>query len=161
MTRADMLAGALDDFLAVTPEVEAAAVVSVDGLPIASALPDYVEEDRLAAMSAALLLLGERAASGLGKGELSQVLVQGDHGYVVLMAAGAHAVLVAVTSVDAKAGLLLFEMRRMAEQVHAIMAGPGQVAERPPPEPARSSDVDGPSVAQQVADTGSTATSRP
>ena len=121
MTRGDLLAGALDDFIAVSPEVEAAAVVSVDGLPMASALPEHVEEERLAAMSAALLLLGERAASGLGKGDLAQVLVEGAHGYVVLMAAGPYAVLVTVTSPGAKAGLLLFEMRRMAEKVTTLM----------------------------------------
>jgi predicted regulator of Ras-like GTPase activity (Roadblock/LC7/MglB family) len=117
MSRADLLAQAIDDFLAVSPEVEAAAIVSGDGLPMASALPQNVEEDRLAAMSAALLILGERAARGLGKGELGQVLVEGSNGYVVLMSAGSHAVLVAVTSTDAKAGLLLFEMRRFAARV--------------------------------------------
>ena len=122
MSRAEQLAQALDEFLAVSPEVEAAAVVSADGLPMASALPPQVEEDRLAAMSAALLLLGERAASGLGKGDLSQVLVEGAQGYVVLMAAGPHAVLVTVTSPGAKAGLLLFEMRRMAEKVATLMS---------------------------------------
>ncbi|CAN5639766.1 hypothetical protein BH24ACT26_BH24ACT26_17050 [soil metagenome] len=121
MTRADLLAEALDEFLGVSPEVEAAAVVSVDGLPMASALPPEVQEDRLAAMSAALLILGERAASGLGKGDLAQVMVESAHGYVVLMAAGPHAVLVAVTSIQARAGLLLFEMRRMAVKVAAFM----------------------------------------
>jgi predicted regulator of Ras-like GTPase activity (Roadblock/LC7/MglB family) len=135
MTRAAALAQALDDFLAVSPEVEAAAVVSADGLPMASALPAHVEEDRLAAMSAALLILGERAASGLGKGELSQVLVEGDDGYVVLMSAGDQAVLVVVAATGAKAGLLLFEMRRMAARVADVMAStsPGE------PEP-RSDD---------------------
>jgi predicted regulator of Ras-like GTPase activity (Roadblock/LC7/MglB family) len=122
MSKADQLAAGLDDFLSVSPEVEAAAVVSADGLPMASALPPYVEEDRLAAMSAALLTLGERAASGLGKGKLAQVFVEADEGYVVLMAAGSNAVLVAVTSGAAKIGLVLFEMRRAAASIVEIMA---------------------------------------
>jgi predicted regulator of Ras-like GTPase activity (Roadblock/LC7/MglB family) len=124
MTKADQLAAGLDDFLAVSPDVEAAAVVSADGLPMASALPPYVEEDRLAAMSAALLTLGERAASGLGKGELEQVFVEADQGYVVLMAAG-KAVLVAVTSAEAKVGLVLFEMRKASTRVAEIMNSDG------------------------------------
>jgi predicted regulator of Ras-like GTPase activity (Roadblock/LC7/MglB family) len=124
MTKADQLAAALDDFLAVSPEVEAAAVVSADGLPMASALPPHVEEDRLAAMGAALLTLGERAATGLGKGGLAQVFVEADQGYVVLMAAGEHAVLVTVTSHSAKVGLVLFEMRRSARRVADVMAEP-------------------------------------
>lgn len=121
MTKADMLATALDDFLAVSPEVEAAAVVSADGLPMASALPPHVEEDRLAAMSAALLTLGERAAEGLGKGELAQVFVEGGLGHVILMAAGGNAVLVAVSSQEAKVGLVLFEMRKTAARVSEVM----------------------------------------
>jgi hypothetical protein len=61
-------------------EIEAAAVVSFDGLPMASALPAGMDEDRVAAMSAALLSLGERAAQGLGRGELSQVYIEGETG---------------------------------------------------------------------------------
>jgi uncharacterized protein len=123
MTKADQLAAALDDFLTVSPDVEAAAVVSADGLPMASALPPYVEEDRLAAMSAALVSLGERAASGLEKGDLAQVFVEGADGYVVLMAAGESAVLVAVTSRGAKVGLVLYEMRKIAAQIGIVMDG--------------------------------------
>jgi uncharacterized protein len=123
MTKADLLAQELDGFLATSGEIEAAAVVSADGLPMASALPPHVEEDRLAAMSAAILTLGERAAIGLGKGRLAQVFVEGEDGYVVLMAAGENAVLVAVTSKGAKVGLLLYEMRRAAAQVGEVMDG--------------------------------------
>jgi predicted regulator of Ras-like GTPase activity (Roadblock/LC7/MglB family) len=133
MTKADQLAAALDDFLAVSPEVEAAAVVSADGLPMASALPPHVEEDRLAAMGAALLTLGERAAAGLGKGDLAQVFVEAEQGYVVLMGAGEHAVLVTVTSRSAKVGLVLFEMRRSARRVADVMAEPPATETASPP----------------------------
>ncbi len=132
MTKADLLAAALDDFLATSPEVEAAAVVSADGLPMASALPPHVEEDRLAAMSAALLTLGERAAHNLGKGELAQVFVEGSQGHVILMSAGTSAVLVAVTSKDAKAGLILFEMRKAAGQVQRVMDAPVETVVQAP-----------------------------
>ena len=123
MTKAEAMAAALNEFLDVSWEVEAAAVVSPDGLPMASALPPEVEEDRLAAMSASLLTLGERAAEGLDKGHLAQVLVEGDQGYVLLMSAGPDALLVAVMSHDAKVGLVLFEMRRAAQSIAAVMDG--------------------------------------
>jgi len=121
MNKAEQLAGALDDFLSVSFDVQAAAVVSSDGLAMASALPPHVEEDRLAAMSAALLSLGERAAQGLDKGDLAQVYVEGSDGNVVLMAAGQHAVLVAMTAKHAKAGLVLFEMRSSAKRVAEVL----------------------------------------
>ena len=123
MTKAEAMAAALNEFLDVSWEVEAAAVVSPDGLPMASALPPDVEEDRLAAMSASLLTLGERAAHNLNRGELAQVLVEGERGYVLLMAAGPNAVLVAVTSHDAKVGLVLFEMKKAVETIAAVMDG--------------------------------------
>jgi predicted regulator of Ras-like GTPase activity (Roadblock/LC7/MglB family) len=145
MTKADHLARALDEFLTTSPDIEAAAVVSADGLPMASALPPHVEEDRLAAMSAAILTLGERAAMGLGKGGLQQVFVEGEDGYVVLMAAGENAVLVAVTSRGAKIGLLLFEMRRAAGSVAAAMdhvPTASHVPPAPPTQPVAEREVE-------------------
>ncbi|HYI44781.1 MAG TPA: roadblock/LC7 domain-containing protein [Actinomycetota bacterium] len=140
MTKAERLSAALDELLAVSPDVDAAAIVSADGLPIASVLPAGVAEDRLAAMSAALLTLGDKAAEGLGKGDLAQVFVEGSNGYVVLMSAGAHAVLVAVTSKKAKVGLVLFEMRKVAAEIGSVMDLPSaELADYEVPEEDRSS----------------------
>src|SRR3954463_10638550 len=116
-SRANRLDRALADLLAQAPEVEAAAVVSFDGLPMASALPATMDEDRVAAMSAALLSLGERAAENFGRGSLSQVYVEGEHGTVFLVSADDEAVLVAVGAQGAKVGLLMFEVRRSAVTV--------------------------------------------
>ena len=127
MSKAEQLAAVLDEFLSVSLDVEAAAVVSSDGLPMASALPPDVQEDRLAAMSAALLSLGERAAMGLDKGDLAQVYVEGSAGNVVLMAAGRHAVLVAMTAKHAKAGLVLYEMRSSASLVEQVLEEPASI----------------------------------
>jgi uncharacterized protein len=123
-TRAGRLAAALDDFIRGTPDVEAAAVVSFDGLPMASALPDSLEEDRLGAMSAALLSLGEQAAIGLGRGQLNQVFVEGEHGFVFLMSARDQAVLAVVARRSAKIGFMLFEMRRAADRIGRALEGP-------------------------------------
>ena len=127
-SRSDRLDRALQRLLSYTPEIEAAAVVSFDGLPMASALPASMDEDRVAAMSAALLSLGERAAEGLGRGELAQVYVEGATGTVFLVPADDEAVLVAVAVVGAKVGLMLYEVRRTAAAVAAVMR-----AEEPEP----------------------------
>jgi predicted regulator of Ras-like GTPase activity (Roadblock/LC7/MglB family) len=112
----------LNELMRRVPELEAAAVVTADGLPMSSALPPGMDEDRVAAMSAALLSLGERAAEGLGRGELSQVHIQGEFGGVWLLAAGDDAVLVGVSAADAKAGLVLFELRRATAAVSTALA---------------------------------------
>jgi len=110
------------DLLNQTPEIEAAAVVSFDGLPMASALPESMDEDRVAAMSAALLSLGERAASGLGRGDLSQVFIEGDDGTVFLVSCDGEAVLVAVAAKGAKTGLMLYEVKRAAAVIGRTLA---------------------------------------
>ena len=121
LSRSDRLDRAIHALLSQTPEIEAAAVVSFDGLPMASALPPSMDEDRVAAMSAALLSLGERAAQGLGRGELSQVYIEGDAGTVFLISADDEAVLVAVAAQGAKVGMMLYEVRRSAALVADIL----------------------------------------
>jgi predicted regulator of Ras-like GTPase activity (Roadblock/LC7/MglB family) len=120
-SRSSRLDRAIADLLGQAPEVEAAAVVSFDGLPMASALPAGMDEDRVAAMSAALLSLGERAAEGLGRGELSQVYIEGEHGTVFLVSADNEAVLVAVAAKGAKVGMMLYEVRRAAGAVADVL----------------------------------------
>ena len=132
-SRASRLDRALADLLQQAPEVEAAAVVSFDGLPMASALPATMDEDRVAAMSAALLSLGERAAQGLGRGELSQVYIEGDSGTVFLVSCDDEAVLVAVAAKGAKVGMMLYEVRRAAAAVADILREEDEVQAPPAP----------------------------
>jgi predicted regulator of Ras-like GTPase activity (Roadblock/LC7/MglB family) len=93
----------------------------VDGLTIASALPQGVEEDRVSAMSAAMLSLGERIASELGRGNLDQVYIKGGDGYVVLMSVGEDAVLTALAREQAKLGLIFLDMRRATEDLAKLI----------------------------------------
>jgi predicted regulator of Ras-like GTPase activity (Roadblock/LC7/MglB family) len=111
----------LRDLQASSPDIEASAVVSVDGLTIASALPQDVEEDRVSAMSAAMLSLGERIASELGRGSLDQVYIKGEDGFVILMSIGEDAVLTALARDDAKLGLIFLDMRRAADDLAKLV----------------------------------------
>ena len=111
----------LRELQASSPDIEASAVVSVDGLSIASALPQGVEEDRVSAMSAAMLSLGERIATELGRGSLEQVYVKGQKGYVILMSVGEEAVLTTLAREQAKLGLILLDMRRAAEDLAKLI----------------------------------------
>jgi hypothetical protein len=120
-SRTEMMVQRLRDLQASTPDVEASAVVSVDGLTMASALPATVEEDRVSAMSAAMLSLGERISSELGRGTLDQVYIKGEGGYVILMAVGEQAVLTVLARPQTKLGLLFLDMRRTAEDLAKLL----------------------------------------
>src|SRR5256886_12606862 len=104
-----------------TPDIEASAVVSVDGLIMASALPSDVEEDRVSAMSAAMLSLGERIANELKRGALDQVFVRGEHGYVILMSVGQEAVLTVLAREQAKLGLIFLDMGRAVKELAKLV----------------------------------------
>jgi predicted regulator of Ras-like GTPase activity (Roadblock/LC7/MglB family) len=120
-TRSEQMVNRLRSMQAAAPDIEASAIVSVDGLIMASALPQEVEEDRVSAMSAAMLSLGERIASELGRGTLEQVYIKGEKGYVVLMSVGEEAVLTALAREHAKLGLILLDMRRAAEDLSKLI----------------------------------------
>ncbi len=120
-SRTEQMLARLRDLRVSTPDIEASAVVSVDGLIIASALPTDVEEDRVSAMSAAMLSLGERIASELGRGVIDQVYVRGANGYVILSAVGEEAVLTILARQDAKLGLVFLDMRRAAEDLGRLI----------------------------------------
>ncbi len=120
-TREQLLAEALDDLMREDPDIQASALVSLDGFTMASALPAGMQADRVGAMSAAILGLGERAAAELGRGHLSQVFIEGESGYVLLIAAGDRAVLTAMADPAAKLGLVLYDMKAAANRISQIL----------------------------------------
>ena len=120
-SRTEMMVDRLRDLQAGTPDIEASAVVSVDGLIMASSLPAGVDEDRISAMSAAMLSLGERIAMELGRGRLDQVYIRGTDGIIVLMAVGEDAVLTVLARGTAKLGLIFLDMKRAAEDLERLL----------------------------------------
>ncbi|MHA1835644.1 MAG: roadblock/LC7 domain-containing protein [Candidatus Odinarchaeia archaeon] len=120
-SKAETLEDVLKDLELSIPQIQAAAIVSVEGLPIASALPSSVDETMIAAMTAAMLSLGERAAAELNKGELEQVFIKGKDGYVIAMGAGENAVLTLSATKDVKLGLIFLEMERAAKKIAKLV----------------------------------------
>jgi predicted regulator of Ras-like GTPase activity (Roadblock/LC7/MglB family) len=97
------------------------AVVSLEGLPLVSLVLERVEETRFAAMTAAMLSLGERVSTELNKGLLKKIFVEGDHGYIVSMQSGENAVLTVSATTDTKLGLLFLDMERASAKISKIL----------------------------------------
>lgn len=119
--RDDILTTILSDLNGSSVDIEASAVISSDGLMMASLMPAGFEEDRIGAMSAAILALGGRTAAELERGQLEQVLIKGDAGYVLLTQAGLDAVLAVMTKSTAKLGLIFLDVRRAAEKLAKVI----------------------------------------
>jgi len=120
-TRSDELYRALRKLQNDSPGVEASALISEDGLMIASALSPDMEESRVAGMTATLLNLGSRAAVELSRGNVREVIVRGEHGYAILINAGRGALLLALTNETAKLGLVFFDMREAVRSLTKIL----------------------------------------
>lgn len=117
MSRHDQINFILQNLVGRSMDLEGALLVTTDGLPLASALPQGTDEDRVSAMGAAALSMGARTVGELRRGNLEQVLVKGDSGYVVLIQAGQETVLAAISSSEAKLGMILFEMKLAAKDL--------------------------------------------
>ncbi|HRN51155.1 MAG TPA: roadblock/LC7 domain-containing protein [Anaerolineales bacterium] len=120
-SRTQQLNERLRALLASTPEIEGAALVSDDGLIISSVLAPPAEEDRVAAMSAAMLSLGERIARELGRGTMEQVYIKGSNGFALLTAANEQTVLTIMASNEARLGLLLLELRKVVADLQPLL----------------------------------------
>jgi len=119
--RADMLTSILAELNGSSADIEASAIVSTDGLMMAALLPSNLDEDRVGAMSAALLSLGDRTAKELARGGLDQVLIKGDKGYILMTHAGDDAVLTVLAKPQAKLGLIFLDVKRAAESVGKVI----------------------------------------
>ena len=119
--RADMLTSILSELNGSSADIEASAIVSTDGLMMAALLPSSMDEDRVGAMSAALLSLGDRTARELARGSLEQVLIKGDHGYILMTHAGEDAVLTVLAKSQAKLGLIFLDVKRAADSVSKVI----------------------------------------
>lgn len=115
--KAERLNDILRNLNSSSTDIEASAIISTDGLTIASALIDGIDEDRVGAMSAAMLSLGNRTGEELRRGKLEQIMIKGDKGYVLISNAGRDAVLAVVARQTAKLGLVFLDTRRAAEAI--------------------------------------------
>lgn len=112
----------LKNFVAGTTDVEGVAIVTPDGLPLASSLPGGMDEERVSAMSAAMLSLGERIGKELIRGLTDRIYVEGEEGFSILTSCGKDAVFLVLASKAAKQGVLMLEIKRALEDINHTLA---------------------------------------
>ncbi len=122
MLRSERLKEALNSLQSTSADIEGCAVVSEDGLIIASSLQQTMEEDRVAAMSAVMLSMGNRIVKELKRGDLEQLFVKGKDGYVIMSNAGPNAMLIAITRAEAKLGLIFLDVSRTSKALEEILS---------------------------------------
>ena len=118
---AEKLDSILQTFVSGTSGVQGAAVVTPDGLPLTSTLPGEMDEERVAAMSASLLSLGERIGLELLRGNIDRIFVEGDQGYGILTSCGEDAVFLVLASATAKQGIIMLQIKRVVEELKLML----------------------------------------
>ncbi|MEM7794380.1 MAG: roadblock/LC7 domain-containing protein [Cyanobacteria bacterium P01_C01_bin.118] len=115
------LQSTLHQFVSGTSDIEGAALVTTDGLPLVSVLPGHMDEERVAAMSAALLSLSERIGSELIRGGITQIALDGTDGYSMLTSCGEEAILLVLATRMVKKGILNLEVKRVVGELQQLL----------------------------------------
>lgn len=101
--------------------VEATAAASRDGLLMKAIMPSGQRAETFAAMSATMLGAAETATTELKKGLPERVIVESEHGKLIVTGAGQKALLIVLTNPDAGLGLILVELEKAAEKVKGFL----------------------------------------
>ncbi len=118
---ATKIQGILQNFVSGTNDIQGATLVSPDGLSLAAVLPGAMDDERVSAMSASMLSLGERIGSELARGTIERISVEGNKGYGILTSCGDDAVLLVLASESAKPGLLMLEIKRLISELKLLL----------------------------------------
>lgn len=101
--------------------VEGCILVTAQGLPIDSAIDSSADEDLISAMTASISSVSERVTQELGKGQINNISILGDHGYIILLDIAARAVLTVLAKTDANLGLILLLARKSCAQLAELI----------------------------------------
>ena len=119
--RTSALKSVLRELNASSTDIEASACVSSDGFNMASVLSENIDPDRYSAMCASLLALANRAAQEIQRGNLKLVLVEGEHGVMLLVQAGQNAILALAAKPSGNLGFIFMNAKKFAQKLLATL----------------------------------------
>ncbi len=100
--------------------VESLILISKDGLPISSTL-SMEEEEKISALSASLVMLGERAIEDFKKGEFEEIFARGREGYIFIYNISPNIALLGILNNEAKLGLIRLEFKNLVNDLKEIV----------------------------------------
>lgn len=122
MTNLEQFSALLANLHEESLDIEASALASEDGIMLASHLRAGINEDRMAAMSAAMLSVGNRMVNDLLQGSSDRVMIQSKTGYIIVSAVTDELVLTVVARPDAKLGMVFHDIGQFAKKLKASLA---------------------------------------
>jgi predicted regulator of Ras-like GTPase activity (Roadblock/LC7/MglB family) len=117
MAKGEAIKIALESLRNAIPELKGVLLASNEGLPIAHALTNGADPNRVAAMATAASSLGRRISESMSAGNLGEVSIQADEGSLFVYSAGSKAVLAVLSPQGGNAGLIHLEARAAAKEI--------------------------------------------
>jgi len=117
MAKGEALKAALEGLRNSIPELKGVLLASNEGLPIAHALTNGADPNRIAALAAAASSLGRKISENIGAGTLGEVSIQADDASLFVYTAGSKAVLAVLSPQGGNAGLIHLEARMAAKEI--------------------------------------------
>ena len=108
----------LDDLVTRVAQVDKAVILSRDGIPLAASA-GLIREDaeHLAATAAGFQSLARGIGHKFGGGSIRQTIVEMEHSFLFVTAAGAGSCLAVLSPASADAGLVAYEMAHLVKRV--------------------------------------------
>lgn len=103
--------------------IRALAVVSREGILVASEIPGDVHPETFAAMSAVMLSAAETAYLEIGQAIPDRLIVETDEGKLIITGAGERSMLVALADGRAGIGHLTVEMNKAVARLKELFGG--------------------------------------
>jgi predicted regulator of Ras-like GTPase activity (Roadblock/LC7/MglB family) len=101
-------------------EVRAVMLAASDGIPLAHNFPE-ADSGRIAAMATAALGLGKRVTQATQMGDLSETIIRGEKGYLLIFACGLKGVLIVAAGLNVNLGRLSLESRTSAARLAQLL----------------------------------------
>ncbi|MHA1729459.1 MAG: roadblock/LC7 domain-containing protein [Promethearchaeota archaeon] len=122
MEHIDLIMEQIKNFEANSEDIQGTGLLSIQGLPICSSLgEDDSKKSIVAAMSAAILSVSERASQELARGNLKRILLEGEDGLIILQQCGENAILYVLVGSDRQLGLIFVMMQSLAKKITQIL----------------------------------------
>ncbi len=119
-TKSEQLAAIIASIHDAIPELYGVMIASVDGLAVAHDLQE-ADAERIAAMAATALGLGARISERSNLGTLTETIIRGTQGHLVVYSAGTDAVLVMSGPLTANLTLMRIEARVATVQISSLL----------------------------------------
>ena len=102
-------------------EINGAILASIEGGPIAIALPNDKDKEKISAMMAALWSVAKISYSKINKGDFDYVYIKGTQGNLLVFSINIDTVFAVSTPLDINLGYIYLECRRVCKKIISLL----------------------------------------